>query len=318
MLRYDHLKDRPHDFLAATGLTVAEFMLLLPAFEAAYEELYPRHLTATGQARQRRWGGGAHGQLASWEDKLLFILVYQKTYPLQTMQALHLGLRQPQTNYWIHRLLPVLRQALQALGMTPARDASQVATSPLTLEGGVLELAIDGTERRRQRPQEATRQREHYSGKKKAHTDKNILVANETTGKVIYLGPTVAGKTHDKKAADEAALVYPVNATLDKDSGFQGYEPPGVCTRQPKKKPKNKELSAAERALNQMVSGVRVVVEHVIAGVKRCRMVKDVLRLTKAGISDLVMEIACGLHNLRVTCRHPLPVFNVQSLLNSA
>jgi hypothetical protein len=36
---------------------------------------------------------------------------------------------------------------------------------------------------------------------------------------------------------------------------------------------------------------VRVVVEHVIAGVKRCRVVKDVLRLTTEGISDVVMEI---------------------------
>jgi hypothetical protein len=54
-----------------------------------------------------------------------------------------------------------------------------------------------------------------------------------------------------------------------------------------------------------------VVVEHAIAGVKRCRIVKDVLRLTKVDISDRVMEIACGLHNLRVSCRHPLPVFDV-------
>jgi hypothetical protein len=74
----------------------------------------------------------------------------------------------------------------------------------------------------------------------------------------------------------------------------------------------------AERVLNGFISGVRVVVEHVIAGVKRCRIVKDVLRLTKQGISDLVMEIACGLHNLRMACRHPLPAFNMQDLLNSA
>jgi hypothetical protein len=59
------------------------------------------------------------------------------------------------------------------------------------------------------------------------------------------------------------------------------------------------------------------VVEHAIAGVKRCRMVKDVLRLTKEGVSDLVMEIACGLHNLRVSCRHPLPVFDVLSLVDT-
>jgi len=41
------------------------------------------------------------------------------------------------------------------------------------------------------------------------------------------------------------------------------------------------------------------------------------LRLTKAGMADLVMEIACGLHNLRVRCRHPLPTFDVLSLINS-
>jgi len=54
----------------------------------------------------------------------------------------------------------------------------------------------------------------------------------------------------------------------------------------------------------------------VIAGIKRCRIVKDVLRLTKEGVSDLVMEIACGLHNLRVACRHPLPDFDLFDLQN--
>jgi hypothetical protein len=73
-----------------------------------------------------------------------------------------------------------------------------------------------------------------------------------------------------------------------------------------------------ERFLNGLFSSMRVVVEHVIAGVKRCRIVKDVLRLTKKGVSDLVMEIACGLHNLRVSCRHPLPVFDVLNLVNTS
>jgi len=72
-----------------------------------------------------------------------------------------------------------------------------------------------------------------------------------------------------------------------------------------------------DKFLNHLVSSARVVVENVIAGVKRCRMVKDVLRLTKDGMADLVMEIACGLHNLRVSCRHPLPIFDVLSLISS-
>jgi hypothetical protein len=83
-----------------------------------------------------------------------------------------------------------------------------------------------------------TQQQKHYSGKKKTHTDKNLLLVNELTCKMVYLGPTIASKTHDKKAAEETQMVYPVNATLDKDRGFQGYEPAGVLTQQPKKSPK--------------------------------------------------------------------------------
>ena len=76
-------------------------------------------------------------------------------------------------------------------------------------------------------------------------------------------------------------------------------------------------MSVGDHLLNPLFSSARVVVETVLAGVKRCRMVKEVLRLTTDGISDLVMEIACGLHNLRVSRRHPLPTFDLLSLLNS-
>jgi len=133
----------------------------------------------------------------------------------------------------------VLQQALIDLDLAPERDASRLAISPLILEGAPVG-AIDGTERRRQRPRDVQRQKEHYSGKKKTHTDKNILLVNELTSKVVYLSPTVAGTTHDKQAADKAEIIYPINATLDKDTGFQGYEPERVLTTQPKKSPKAK------------------------------------------------------------------------------
>jgi Helix-turn-helix of DDE superfamily endonuclease/DDE superfamily endonuclease len=236
MLTYSTLQDRPREFLAATGLTHDEFARVLPAFAAAYIVLYPPDKTWQGKGRQRQVGGGAKGVLPQMVDKLLFILVYQKTNPLQTMHGLHFGLSQPQTNYWIHHLLPVLQRALGDLAMAPEREASQVATSPLTLEGAP-NMAMDGTERRRQRPQDAIAQQAHYSGKKKVHTDKNILLVNEVTSKVVYLGPTEPGKTHDKKATDQVPIAYPVNATLDKDTGFQGYEPARLLTMQPKKSP---------------------------------------------------------------------------------
>lgn len=234
MLNYNTLHNKPREFLAATGVTLAEFEKLLLAFQAAYDKKYPPDRTLDGQARQRRVGAGAKGKLPSWTDKLLFILVYQKTNPLQTMHGLQFNLSQSQTNYWLHHLWPVLQQALRDMGQAPEREASQMAQNPLALEGTPA-FAIDGTERRRQRPTDATQQKAHDSGKKKTHTDKNILLVNEHTSKVVYLGPTVVGSMHDKKAADEAPVAYPVNATLDKDTGFQGYEPAGILTAQPKK-----------------------------------------------------------------------------------
>src|SRR5262245_18187772 len=112
MLSYNKLKDRPRDFLAATGLTLDAFQQLRPAFQGAYEQRYPYALTRAGTPRQRRTGGGAQGVLQRFADKLLFILVYQKTHPRQTMPALQFAMSQPQANYWIHHLLPVLQHAL--------------------------------------------------------------------------------------------------------------------------------------------------------------------------------------------------------------
>ena len=111
MLTYTALQDRPREFLAAPGLTHAEFARLLPAFVTAYALLYPPEKTLEGKPRQRRAGGGTTGTLPQMEDKRLFILVFQKTNPLQTMHGLQFPLSQPQTNYWMHHLLPVWPRA---------------------------------------------------------------------------------------------------------------------------------------------------------------------------------------------------------------
>ena len=166
MLTYTPLQNRPREFLAATGLTHTEFARLLPACATAYAALYPSDQTLEGKPRQRRVGGGATGALPPMEDQLLFLLVFQKTNPLQTMHGLQFRLSQPQTNYWIHHLLPVLQRALAALDVAPERDASRVATSPLALEGAP-NLALDGTERRRHAPRMPSPKRNITAGRKK-------------------------------------------------------------------------------------------------------------------------------------------------------
>ena len=175
MITYEALQTDRRQFLALTGLTLSEFQLLLTAFPRAYQQLYPANQTAEGQPRQRSVGGGCKGLLHRPEDKLLFILVYLKTYPLQAVMGELFDLSQPQVNYWIHRLLPVLQQALDDLGVRPERDGSHFAQGQAA-SGADPRLIIDGTERRRQRPKNPEKQALHYSGKKKTHTDKNVVI----------------------------------------------------------------------------------------------------------------------------------------------
>src|SRR6476646_9874828 len=166
MLTYHELSKKPKEFLCATSLSVAEFEQLLPGFDAAYREIYPDVQTREGQARQRKAGGGSKGHLAAIADKLLFILVYEKTYPLQTMHGLQFNLSQGRVNYWLHHLLPVLRQALANLQMTPERTGSTLAEAA-GLADAPADWQLEGTERRRKRTKNADKQVEQDSGKKK-------------------------------------------------------------------------------------------------------------------------------------------------------
>ena len=138
---------------------------------------------------------------------------------------------------------------------------------------------------------------------KKRHTVKNTLIGDVEERLVRYLSETYPGRIHDKRICDEEEPVFPSDIGLFQDPGFQGYHPAGVDIYQPKKKPKGKELTPEEKAENKILSSIRILMEHIIAGVKRCRIVKDVFRNTKEFFADQVMEIACGLHNFRTTFR---------------
>jgi DDE superfamily endonuclease len=234
MITYMKLRNDPRQFLALTSLTPAEFQTVLTAFARAYERHYPADRTLTGQPRQRFAGGGRTGVLHAPEQKLLFLLVYLKAYPLQAVMAELFGLSQPGVNYWLHRLLPVLHSALDDLGVLPERDPRRVARH--YRPGQQPCLIIDGTDRRRQRPKNHEKQAAHYSGKKKAHCDRNVVLLDAPTERIEFLSPTYAGKVHDKKIADEQGIAYPPGAVLYQDTGFQGYQPAVQRTCQPKKK----------------------------------------------------------------------------------
>lgn len=300
ILFYNNVINTPAKMIALTGLTKSEFDSLLPDFKKA-EEDYAKERYVNDKERKRAPGGGCKPKLQTAEERLFFILYYFKTYPLQQEIAVLFGLSLGQTNFWIHKLSEILKRVLGKKEYLPERKPAASEDALKKCPG--LSFVIDATERRIQRPKDPEKQKDYYSGKKKGHTVKNNIIGDAAAKKVVCLSSTYKGKIHDKKIADEENPTFPKGSSLFKDSGYQGYEPENVTCYQPLKKPRGKQLPLEDRIFNSMISGVRIIAEHIIAGIKRLHIVKDVFRNTKEGFSDLVMEIACALHNLRVTFR---------------
>lgn len=305
MVRYQKLSKHRRKFLAMTGYTVKEFEALLPHFRVEFEK-YVAVYRLDGKKRvKRRYTEYKNSPLPSLEDKLLFILIYLKQGSLQEEQATLYEMHQPDANRWIHLLHAILNRALAALGELPARAATaleQRFEKDDDNDETILLFFHDGTERPIVRPKDKTLQKLFYSGKKRQHTLKNIVVINARC-KIILLTVTCEGKKHDKKAADEADYRVPEGSTLYQDTGFQGFTLAGVTIIQPKKKPRGQELTEDDKANNRSISKVRIRVEHAIGGVKRYRIVKDKLRNWKQDFRDKVMETCCGLHNFRLNFR---------------
>src|SRR5215472_2266225 len=126
-VQFADLQSRPTDFLDFTSLTLDEFQLLIPPFEAAFQA----HMAAwrlDGKPRTaRQFSVYKNCPLPTPEDRLLFILAYVKTYSLQVVQGRLFGMGQSKANQWIHALLPVLLAALRTLGAAPARSLMALA-----------------------------------------------------------------------------------------------------------------------------------------------------------------------------------------------
>jgi hypothetical protein len=298
MISYNELSQNPRKFLAMTGYTVEEFQALLPHFEVQFAEYVETHTLDRKSRTKRQYSAYKNSPLPTIEDKLLFILIYLKQGTTQEMHATLFGMHQPDANAWIHLLHPILNQTLAALGELPAREAEALNLE----EEPELYFFHDGTERPIPRPIDKDAQKKYYSGKKKQHTIKNMVVIN-TLCKILFLSQTCEGKRHDKKAADEAGYEFPEGSTVFQDRGLQGFTVGGVTVIQPKKKPRGKELTAEDKENNRAISSIRIRVEHAIGGVKRYRIVKDKIRNWAEGFRDQAMETCCGLHNFRLHSR---------------
>ena len=294
---------------ALTGLSEEQFETLHQSFGEVYEEKQQEayeQAAARGE-RTRKRGGGRKGTLATIADKLFFVLYYFKAYPTFDVLATFFHMARSKACENLHRLAPFLQETLLRLGVLPHRNFKSVEEFRQAFQG-IDRIIIDVTERAHERPQDAEKQSQMYSGKKKGHKVKNTVMS--TVSKfILFIGFTFTGHTHDytmlkEEFSPDKPWFEDVIVLLD--LGYQGiqkdYQGEGIVIPQkkPRKSKANPEpkLTEEQKAGTRALSKIRIFIENAIGGIKRYNILNHPFRNKKDGFVDDVIALCAGLWNM--------------------
>lgn len=278
---------------ALTGLSVREFENLAADFSWNYREFEIKR----NPHRIRKFGGGRNAHLDTIEEKLFYVLYYLKVYPTFDLASFQVGFARSKACEWAHALLPILEQTMKRKFVLPQRRISSPEEF-LQLYPEARAVFADGMERSIQRSKNKRKQQKNYSGKKKSHTRKTIVVS-DAKRKILVVTKSKQGRRHDKKLADKAQIFenLPDEVEAFADTAFTGVTRVHQNTYVPQKKPRGRELTANEKEMNKIISSFRVVVEHAIGGIKRYGCLSNKMRSRKAEIDDKFLLLSSGLWN---------------------
>ena len=291
-MNYSTIRMNSKQFKTLTSMSVEEFDLLLPRFEAEWENYIERY-TLAGKPRTRKYSPKDEQGLNSSEEKLFFILYALKNNPLQEALAASFSLKQEMAHQWFHLLESLLNKALKQFA--PQRNWLKINESLQTHQTYLL----DATQR--PIPRDTYQQEEFYSGKKKRHTLKNLLLLC-LVGSIVFLSTTVSGKCADKTLAQQQLRIQkPIQVYAD--LAFKALPAEQITLILPHKKPRNKDLTKIEKTQNRRISSIRVKVENHFAHLKVLPIIKDLCRNYKFNFRQDIIDTACRIHNFRIDQR---------------
>ena len=209
-------------------------------------------------------------------------LVWLRVYPTYEVLGWLFGLEK--SNAWenVQDALAVLGTLADFPFERPAADRAKLATPAAVIAAfPEVKIIIDGKEQPFQRPQGWDEQKPFYSGKKKRHTVKNQIICTPE-GRIGGVSDTAPGSTHDLTMTRQ-------DGTLDRlgegesamaDKAYTGGQKdrPGTPLVVPTKATRGHPLTEEQKAANKVISGYRVVIEHVMAQLNRFQVLKQVFR----------------------------------------
>jgi len=302
-------------------MNLHQFQTLLPQFIHAYDKFErrrKRRVVVTGKKRLRQIGGGAQfGN--SLPDRLLMLLFYYRLYLTQEFMTL---LFKAEAKSVICRAIQVMRPVFEAVLPVPEQARRRIlsladkeqkrrkkrisSVEEFRQAYPELTFIIDGVEQPKRKPKAPAKRKGDYSGKKKRHTRKQLVIGTPS-GIIVDQSPSTGGRPHDFKVFKDDHAARGISneftdyrVTLYGDSGFDGMHDLGlpVEIRLNEKARRNHPLTRDQKKLNRLRSSTRIKIEHTFSRRKKYQIASDIYR-NRDEDYDRTMNVVAGLVNLR-------------------
>lgn len=271
-LTYKAISKKPHIFLRLTGVSIEKFLEIAQSVQPVWES----------KIESKKKKHGRTGNLKNFEDKLLALLIYYRTYITHEFIGYLVGLDNSNVCRLFKRLEPLMAKKI-------------VIKKDRTLtQDEIIKILVDVTEQPTQRPKK--KQKKFYSGKKKRHTLKAEIVIQDS-GKILAVSKTANGRKHDFRIRKEGKPL-PGNSEKFADSGFQGLQKITSNVTLPFKGTKKKPLTAEQKQHNKELSSFRVRVENKIRDIKIFKIMSDTYRNFQKK-HNMRFNIIAGIVNLK-------------------
>lgn len=275
MFRFEKLSQRPVDFRRLTGVTLDEFAVLQEKVQPIWERLRRKRLDRPD--RKRAPGAGRRTKLNSFENELFLLLLFYRLYPTVFVLGLMVGLDASNVcrHLWVMEKvlakarIPWLRKPRGRKKISSLEELLEKYPEMADLIGDATEQPVQRPKQKNKRKVKAKRKR-YYSGKKKQFTIKHQIIT-DSEKRIFDISDSWPGSFHDKTIfkKEKTQEGIPKGVRLKLDKGYEKLQKEvDLDIFLPKRANRWHKLTRKDKIYNKKLARERIVIEHVIGGLK--------------------------------------------------
>lgn len=288
---FDYIQKYPHRTKQILGISYEQLQSLLNCASKRHQEMKIK--LQSRKIRINAAGGGRREKLST-QEQVCLCLFYLRQMPTFQVLGMMFGVSKTEANDTFHDWIPILRDIL------PSSLLEQVSNneSDFLFVQEVLtnfRLLVDSLEQPIYRHSDQKKQQKYFSGKKRQHTLKSLMIGMPEGKDIVEVEVGVPGPTADINLFRNSQKNFDKSQPFGGDKAFQGGE--NIITPH-KRKPK-RELSQQQKDENKALSSNRIFIEHLIRLLKIFRIASQRFRLNLETYEQIILTV-CGLVRLRI------------------